>query len=170
MHNSQQTKIVEGLFPGLLGDVAAMHGRDYADAFGFPVMFEQIVARGMADFFARYDATRDLTASVVDADSNSVLGSITLDGSDPQHTNGEAHLRWFIMSPSLRGQGLGKELIGRVVSYARAAGYRSIYLDTFDGLPAAAALYRRAGFEITHEAPGSTWGKEMLEQRFELIL
>jgi hypothetical protein len=42
-----------------------------------------------------------------------------------------------------------------------------VYLNTFKGLDAARALYDRAGFRLVAEATGSTWGREVTEQRFE---
>lgn len=162
------TKVQSGPVPGLLGDVAALHGRYYAKHWDFPVVFEDKVAREMGEFLCRYDSKKDLVLWI--GDSNRMLGSITLDGSDPELANGWAHLRWFILDESLAGQGLGKVMIDRIVAFARDAGYRAIYLTTFDGLPAAMALYRRAGFQIVEEQEGETWGRAVLEQRLELIL
>jgi ribosomal protein S18 acetylase RimI-like enzyme len=54
-------------------------------------------------------------------------------------------------------------MIDRVVAFARYAGYRSIYLTTFDGLNAAMALYWRAGFQVVNEKEGETWGRSVFE-------
>ena len=48
-----------GLVPGLLGDLAALHGRNYAEHWGFPVLFEDKVAREMGEYLSRYDAAKD---------------------------------------------------------------------------------------------------------------
>ncbi|MBT5495906.1 MAG: GNAT family N-acetyltransferase [Alphaproteobacteria bacterium] len=158
--------IQSGPTPGLLGDVAALHGRYYAEHWDFPVAFEDKVAREMGGFLCRYDPAKDLVLWT--GDPNRVLGTITLDGSDPELLDGWAHLRWFILHESLAGQGLGKVMIDRVVAFARDVGYRAIYLTTFDGLHAAMALYRRAGFQVVDEQEGETWGRSVLEQRLEL--
>jgi RimJ/RimL family protein N-acetyltransferase len=161
-----ESKIQAGPTPGLLGDVTALHGRYYAVHWGFPVSFEDKVAREMGGFLCRYDPLKDLVLWT--GEPNRVLGSITLDGSDPELPNGWAHLRWFILDESLAGRGLGKVMIDRVVAFARDAGYHTIYLTTFDGLHAAMALYRRAGFQVVKEQEGETWGRAVLEQRLEL--
>lgn len=159
---------IAGPHPGWLGDTAALHGRYYAEAWGFPLQFECKVAREMADFALRYDTARDL-ALTVRADGRG-LATLTLDGSDGALAPGQAHLRWFIVDAALRGRGCGQALMGRVLGFARVTGYSSVYLTTFRGLDAAAALYTRAGFTVTDESEGATWGRTVVEQRLELRL
>jgi hypothetical protein len=86
--------------PGLLGDIAALHGRYYAAAWGFPLNFEAKVAREIGEC---YDSTRDFILSLKSA--GHFLGSITIDGSDPDNAVNEAHLRWFVVDRSLNGRG-----------------------------------------------------------------
>lgn len=160
--------IHDGPVPGLLGDVAALHGRYYARHWGFPVFFECKVAIEMAAFLERYDPTRDLVLSVTG--SGRILASVTLDGSDPALASGEAHLRWFVVDEPMHGRGLGKRMLTRAITFARDASYRSIYLTTFAGLDAAATLYASAGFRMVSSSPGNTWGREVTEQRQELAL
>ncbi len=160
--------ITAGPLPGLLGDVAALHGRYYARDWGFPTYFEAKVAREMGDFLQRYDTSRDRVLSV--SGNGRVLGSITLDSSDPDAQDGQAHLRWFILDEALAGQGLGKQLLGDVIAFARLAGLTSIYLTTFRDLEPAGTLYARAGFRIVAEEAGATWGQEVVEQRLQLDL
>ena len=160
--------IVVGPAPGLLGDIVALHGRYYASQWNFPLAFEVKVAAEMAEFFGRYDPARDVVMSVRDADR--WLGSITLDGSDPGLDDGQAHLRWFILDPVLRGRGLGKRFVHDTIDFARRAGMRSIYLTTFRGLDAASGLYAAAGFEVLEEHIGETWGARVAELRLELAL
>jgi len=159
-------EVQSGPTPGLLGDAAALHGRYYAEHWGSPTVFEDKVAREMDGFLCRYDSMKDPVLWT--GDPSRVLGTITLDGSDPELPDGWAHLRWFILDETLAGQRLGKVMIDRVVAFARYAGYRSIYLTTFDGLNAAMALYWRAGFQVVNEKEGETWGRSVFEQRLEL--
>ncbi len=160
--------IEAGPRPGIAGLVSALQARYYAQEWGFGAVFEAKITRGMAEFLARYDPGRDVTLSAWQDDR--LLGSVTLDGSDPENPPGAAHLRWFIVDAAARGAGLGRRLITRAVGFARETGKDSVYLWTFDGLRAARALYDEAGFELVEQHLGATWGTPVTEQRFVLRL
>ena len=118
------------------------------------------------DFERSFDAERDgfWTVSV----DGRVEASVAIDGS---HSSSEgAHLRWFIVSETLRGHGTGGRLISEAMAFCREHGYRSVYLWTFEGLDAARYLYEREGFVLTAEQRGRQWGTEVLEQRFDCSL
>ncbi len=75
--------------------------------------------------------------------------------------NGVTHWRWLYVkhlwvTPSCRGQGLGRDLLKRAEGEARARHCLGLYLDTFD--PEAAVFYERCGFapcgEIEDFPPG----------------
>jgi GNAT superfamily N-acetyltransferase len=78
-----------------------------------------------------------------------------------------AHLRWFIVSDSLRGNGVGSKLITIALDFCRMRKYKKIYLWTFEGLNAARHLYEKHGFRVTQQQRGNQWGSEVNEQRFE---
>ena len=95
-------EIRRGYFPGSIGLVLELHARYYHAHWGFGVLFEAQLARGLAEFFGRYDELRDgFWIAVV---SDRVEGSITIDGVHTADTG--AHLRWFIVSDALRGEAL----------------------------------------------------------------
>jgi GNAT superfamily N-acetyltransferase len=158
--------LTDGWRPGLIGDVVSLQARYYARHWGFGASFEATIAAGMAAFVRRYDPRVDLIVSSGGAER--VTGSVTLDGGDPEGRDGLAHLRWFILDETLRGQGLGRRLIGRALEFARGTGRSGVYLWTFAGLDAARRLYDEAGFRLVQEHPGSSWGTRVTEQRFEL--
>ena len=158
--------IQRGYRPGAIGRVAELHGRYYAQHWQFGAFFEAKVASELAEFITRYDGERDAFWMVSQADN--IEGSVTIDGI---HADNEgAHLRWFIMSDALRGQGLGKQLIAEAVAFCRSKNYQRIYLWTFAGLHAARKLYEQAGFVLDREQSGKQWGTEVPEQRFVLKL
>jgi len=159
-------EVRSGYRPGAIGRVVELHATYYHAHWGFGAFFEAKVASEMADFFGRYDSGRDgfWTASL----SGRIEGAITIDGI---HSAGEgAHLRWFIMSDALRGQGVGNRLIRAAIDFCRDHRHRRIYLWTFEGLHSARRLYEKTGFQLVEQRRGTQWGSEVTEQRFELHL
>ena len=159
-------EIAKGYIPGSIGRVAELHGTYYHAQWGFGLFFEAKVATELAEFLERYDAQRDgfWTATL----EGRVEGSITIDGSHAADQG--AHLRWFIMSTTLRGRGVGNRLINAAIDFCRIKGYQRVYLWTFEGLNAARHLYEKAGFTLVEHYRGTQWGTEVTEQRFELRL
>ena len=160
----QDYQITRGYVPGAIGRVAEMHAAYYHREWGFGLFFEARVAVELAEFLGRYDEGRDgfWTARV----DGSIEGSIAIDG---LHAGAEgAHLRWFIISDALRGQGAGSRLLETAIGFCHGCGYRRVYLNTFEGLHAARSLYERHGFRLVEQHRGTQWGREVDEQRFEL--
>ncbi len=151
-----------GWFPGLVGDIAALHARQYAASHGFGAVFEAKVARELGEFLTRPPRTGDFFRAV--ERGGRALGSIALEDEGA----GVAHLRWFIASDASRGQGVGSRLLGEALAFCRARGYRQVQLWTFDGLHAARHLYEKHGFRLASAQRGTQWGKEVDEQLFTL--
>jgi GNAT superfamily N-acetyltransferase len=124
------------------------------------------VAKEMAEFLSRFDQARDgfWTVSLNDR----IEGGVAMDGIKAE-TDG-AHLRWFILSPAVRGQGFGHRLMEEAISFCKMKGYRKVYLWTFEGLHEARHLYEKFGFKLVLQAEGTQWGKKVTEQKFELML
>jgi GNAT superfamily N-acetyltransferase len=158
--------IANGYVPGAIGKVAELHSIYYHDHWNFGLFFEAKVAVELSEFLKRYDENRDgfWTALV----NGRVEGSIAIDGMNSQSEG--AHLRWFIMSDTLRGKGAGNRLISTAISFCRCMGYGKIYLWTFEGLSAARHLYEKIGFKLVQARKGTQWGAMVNEQRFELNL
>ncbi len=156
--------IRKGYLPGAIGRVVELHGRYYSRHWGFGSFFEAKVAREMALFMDSYDDKRDglWTAAMDDR----VQGAIVIDGA---HAEGQGtHLRWFVVSERLQGQGIGGRLLGEAMAFCRSRGYGRVYLWTFEGLHAAHRLYEKAGFELVAQQEGRQWGREVNEQQWVL--
>ncbi len=162
----EETKIVKGYLPGSIGRVVQLHGTYYHLQWGFTLFFEVKIARELSEFLSRYNEKRDGFWNVWS--NGNIEGSITIDGEDAKQQ--EAHLRWFIISDALRGQGWGNKLIREAIDFCQERRYKKIYLWTFKGLKAARHLYEKNGFQLVEEHLGKQWGTEVTEQRFELIL
>lgn len=159
-------KLNTGYLPGLIGRIAELHALYYHEHWGFGAFFEAKVASELARFIARYDADRDGVWTVIA--KNRIEGSIVMDR--PDESGQGAHLRWFIVSPEIQGQGWGARLIDAAMDFCRNKGYEKAYLWTFEGLYPARRLYERAGFRLVEQRVGRQWGKEVNEQRFEALL
>ena len=151
--------------PGDIGWLIGAHGRWYADHAGFGLDFEATVARIAADVVERLDPP--CVTMLVARDATGPVATLTADGGDPDEA-GRGHIRIVIAEPRAQGQGLGGRLLSRGLANLREAGLTGAYLDTFEGLSAARALYVRAGFRLVAEEKGETWGVPRQEQRYVL--
>lgn len=155
-------RLVAELRPGALSASAALQTAYYAREHGFDLHFEAGRLADMAEFLARYDPQRDGVWLIVQGDA--VLGTLVIDAGGG--TPGWAQLRWFILADALRGQGWGRRLMQEAMAFCRPR-FAGVYLTTFAGLDPARHLYEAFGFRLTQEQRGTTWGPELVEQRFE---
>jgi len=152
------------LQPGDIGSIIRLHGEVYAREYGYDWTFEGYVAAGLAEFAAspRPSANR---LWVVESGEH-VVGSIGIVGRD----DAEAQLRWFLVHPDCRGQGLGRTLLDEALRFCRQGGFRSVYLWTVSDLDAAIHLYRSFGFSRTERKTHPLWGRLLTEERYDLAL
>ena len=66
-----------------------------------------------------------------------------------------AELQKLYLDDSVKGKGYGKELMQIAEEWARAAGYKNLYLETHTNLSVALKLYEKMGFHRV-EKPCST--------------
>jgi DNA-binding MarR family transcriptional regulator/ribosomal protein S18 acetylase RimI-like enzyme len=151
-----------GYRAGVIGRAVEMHAHYYERAVGFGRFFESKVAADLAEFIGRLDNRRN--GLWVASRAGSIIGTVAIDGEDmgPER----AHLRWFIVEPSLRGAGIGRRLLTEAIAFCDRQGFAEIQLWTFRGLDAARKLYEAHGFSLIEEMPGRQWGPEVMEQRF----
>ena len=152
------------MVPGDFGEIVRLHGVLYAEEYGLDNTFEAYIAAPLSEFVLTKDR-RGQRIWVVEA-GEKVAGCIAI----VRNTEGVAQLRWFILTPETRGKGLGRRLMDEAVKYSREAGYRRIILWTFSELETAIALYRRWGFVKTEEKAHHIWGRDLIEEKYELSL
>jgi GNAT superfamily N-acetyltransferase len=158
--------VLSGYIPGSIGRIVELHANYYHLDWGFGLFFEARVAKEMSEFLSRFEEARD--GFWIVSLNDRIEGGIAIDGTKGR-TDG-AHLRWFIVSPEVRGRGFGRRLMEEAISFCRKKDYRKIYLETFEGLHQARHLYEKFGLKLSHQAEGTQWGKKVTEQRFELLL
>jgi N-acetylglutamate synthase-like GNAT family acetyltransferase len=151
------------LRPGDIGYVTYLHGTLYAAEYGWDHTFEAYVAGPLAEFGkSRNDRER---IWIVEKDEK-VAGSIAIVGASTD----EAQLRWLLLHPDLRGQGIGRILMDDAISFCRESHYSRVFLWTESALTAAASLYASSDFQLTEENTHELWGSVVTEQRYDLIL
>ena len=69
---------------------------------------------------------------------------------------GVCELRKMYFLPALRGDGLGKKLLGMILDDARDIGFRVCYLETLDTMTGARRLYEHFGFKLIDGPLGNT--------------
>jgi GNAT superfamily N-acetyltransferase len=75
-------------------------------------------------------------------DGDAVVGSVAL----RDLGGGTVQLKRMYLRPHMRGRGLGRELLGVALDWARAHGVRRVCLDTSERMVAAQRLYEAHGF------------------------
>lgn len=156
--------IFSGYLPGSLATLCAIQSAYYAREWGFDHYYESVVAAGVSEFLSRYQPSKDFVRIV--SLNDSVKGGIAIDSRDGEI----AQLRWFILDDVLRGRGIGKILISEAMDFVEEQKFPRVFLTTFSGLEVARRLYEEAGFKLMEEKAASTWGREVIEQRFEWSL
>lgn len=150
--------------PGDMGWVIGRHGAIYASEFGWDISFEALVAEIAAGFIKNFDPEWE-NCWIAERDGVTV-GSVFV----VRQSATVAKLRMLIVDPAARGLGLGETLVNEVIAFARAKRYRKLSLWTHDVLGAARKLYQRAGFKVVHSAPHHSFGKDLVEEIWELKL
>jgi GNAT superfamily N-acetyltransferase len=162
----KSASIVRGYTVGCLGRIVELESLFFKDQFGLSGDFELKIARALAEFLAHYDPMRDgLWLVLLDG---RVEGAIAIDGKNA-HREG-AQLRWFIVSPLVRGTGLGNTLLSEALAFCREKAYPRLYLWTFARPSAAKHLYEKYGFKCTQQICCTYAGVTENEERFDLLL
>jgi DNA-binding MarR family transcriptional regulator/GNAT superfamily N-acetyltransferase len=152
------------LRPGDVGYLIQLHGWIYAEECGYNHIFEAYVCKTFYDFMLNYSPQKD-RVWFVEANKQ-IVGAIAVVG----HSAIRAQLRWFILHPNYRDKGLGKTLLSESIAFCKNKGYQKVFLETTKDQEKAIAMYRKAGFEKVAEHANNTWGKDLVEETYELNL
>jgi len=150
--------------PGDMGWVIQRHGELYAREWGYTAEFEALVARICADFLDNFDPAGE-RCWMAERDGVPVGSAFVV-----RKSKTVAKLRMLIVDPSARGLGLGGTLVGECVRFAREAGYRTLTLWTHRQLEAARRIYQAAGFRCVAATPVHSFGKDLVDETWELRL
>ena len=155
-------KIRNNLKIGDVGSIIYLHGVLYAKEYGYDYTFEAYVGEPLSQFVKRNNPREKIWI----VEKEKILGSIAI----CEASEVEAQLRWFLISPELRGKGYGKQLVKKAIKFSEDQGYKSIQLWTVKDLEAAKNIYLSNGFKLEEEVEHSVWGSNQIEQKYTKYL
>jgi N-acetylglutamate synthase-like GNAT family acetyltransferase len=148
---------------GDLGYVIYLHGKLYKEEYGYGLQFESYVAESLYEFYQQYDPK---TSRVwICEHQGKIIGFLFL-----MNRKDAAQLRYFLIEPDYRGIGLGRKLMDLYMEFMKACNYKRSYLMTTHELFAASHLYRTYGFKLSDEKESDSFGKNLKEQRYDLVI
>ena len=157
--------ILRDLRIGDAGWLIEQHAILYARDEGFDGSFEALVAEILAAFLRDHDPMTE-RGWIAEAGGRRLGSIFCVQSGEP----GVAKLRLFLLLPEARGRGLGQRLLDACLDFARAAGYRRLKLWTHESHRAACALYAKNGFACTASFPVRSFGRDLVEQTWEIAL
>jgi len=116
--------------------------REYAGVLGFDLCFQDF-DQELAMLPGRYSPPDGVLMLALAMDAlHAAAGCVAL----RRFGANICELKRLYVRPAYRGSGLGRRLVGAVISQARELGYRRMRLDTVPSMNEAIALYRSVGF------------------------
>ena len=151
------------LQPGDVGYITYLHGILYAPEQGWDHTFDAYVAMPLAEFAKSHSSREGIWIAEKE---ERIVGSVAI----VKFSEKEAQLRWLLLDPEVRGQGLGRRLVEESLNFCKKAEYSSVFLWTVNTLPVSAMLYKSVGFKPTEELTHKLWGSVVTEVKYELAL
>jgi len=145
--------------------ITRRHGELYATQQGWDRSFGTLVGQICADFERDFDPK--LEHCWIAEINGQQVGSIALARSGEE---GVAKLRLLLVEEQARGLGLGSRLVDECHKFARAAGYRKMRLWTTDQQQEARHIYQAKGYQLVAREPVHAFGKDMVNETWELDL
>lgn len=145
---------------GDIGYITYLHGKLYNEEYQYGFSFEKMVGQGLSEFVVNYNPLKECVW--ICEHESTIVGSLFL-----VDRGTAAQLRYFLIHPQFRGQGLGQYLMLEYMKALNKLGYKHSYLWTTHELISAAHLYTQHGFKLSIEERSHTFGKELTEQRYD---
>jgi len=144
--------------------IVAAHKEIPSDEYGFNQDFARMAEDFVANFVRNYDASRE-RCWIADV-AGEPVGCVFL----VRNSDEVAQVRLLLVVPKARGLGIGRGLVDECVRFATGVGYEKIVLQTDNIAMAARHLYEKAGFRLVRSEPHQFYGRETLNEQWELPL
>ncbi|MEZ0259412.1 MAG: GNAT family N-acetyltransferase [Alphaproteobacteria bacterium] len=149
---------------GDMGLILHNHTVRFAEEYGWNDEFEALVAEKLAEFIRNFDPARD-RCWVADL-AGQLVGSLFL----VYNTDELGELRLLYVDKESRGLGIGQSLLNEAIRFARRAGYTRLRMETESVVSHAAALFESVGLKIVSSKPHVRFGKDLVNQQWEMAL
>jgi DNA-binding MarR family transcriptional regulator/GNAT superfamily N-acetyltransferase len=136
----------------------------FAAQYGWDQTFEGLLARVVADYAQRNDSLRE--RCWIAEQGGLVVGSVCL----VAVSTTVAGVRLLWVEPDTRRLGIGAQLLGECVRFARRAGYTKLTLKTASTLVELRRLCERNDFGLASTGAERRFGQDLTIERWELEL
>jgi len=142
------------------------HTVTYEDEFDFGPGYAASLEREVLDFAKKTRREKeDILIAELDGER---VGSVAITATDDPDT---CQLRWFLVIPELRRDGVGKLLLSLAMAKALEWGYNRCYLWTASPFSDSRHMYGRFGFRMTETKENREWTDGLiLEEKWEAVL
>ncbi|WP_332633925.1 GNAT family N-acetyltransferase [Halalkalibacter flavus] len=135
----------------------------YNKDFGYDLSFRDFIEESVSGFIERADSYENIFILEIGGKQS---GSVSI-----KKVNAiTAQLGLFLVEPNVRGTGYGQKLVETAISFSKENGFESIILWTNSELKSARRIYERVGFELKKTQTQILSNKELIEEKWELML
>jgi GNAT superfamily N-acetyltransferase len=135
----------------------------YNKDFGYDLSFRDFIEESVSGFIERADSYENIFILEIGGKQS---GSVSI-----KKVNAiTAQLGLFLVEPNVRGTGYGQKLVETAINFSKENGFESIILWTNSELKSARRIYERVGFELKKTQTQILSNKELIEEKWELML
>lgn len=140
------------------------HCRIYKQEHHFDNTFKDYIIQSVSDFSNnRSEGKSQIWIIDMDGSLKGTIGIIDIG-------NETAQLRWFLIEPDYRGNGLGKDLLRRAIQFCIDNHFKRVILWTSMGMVNARKLYEDHKFIMTESRTQILSKQEITEEKWEMKL
>ncbi|MBM7661078.1 GNAT superfamily N-acetyltransferase [Bacillus mesophilus] len=135
----------------------------YNIEFGYDLSFRDFIEESVSGFIQRKNTEETIFILEI---NDRKCGSISI----KKFNDDTAQLGLFLVEPNMRGTGYGQMLVTEAITFCKEKGFKRIILWTNSELKSARRIYERVGFVLKETKTQFLSNKELLEEKWELLL